>query len=76
MAKTIKEEKVELTIPRSDVNVSINTEVCFVNGKRYELKVGETMLVPRVVKDILTESSKTYIKSQKNENNGTMLSTY
>lgn len=76
MARVTKEERVELTLPKSDVNVNINTEVCFINGKRYELKVGETMLVPRVVKDVLMESTKNYIKSQKNENNGTMLSTY
>ena len=74
--KKIVDERVELNLPISEVNTNINTEVCFVNGKRYEIKLGKTVKVPPVVRDILLESKNNYLKSQKGIDADKPLSTY
>ena len=77
MAKA-KEDTVLINIPLSEVNTSENTKVYMVNGKRYEIKMGEDVEVPRFLYDIIRESDKVYRVSQTNENANktTPLNTY
>ena len=61
-----KENLVTINIPLSDVNSSENTKVYMVNGKRYEIKMGEDVEVPKFLADIIKESEKSYRTSQFN----------
>lgn len=49
---------VQMTLPESAIDETNTHEVIFAQGKRFQIKKGETVSVPPYIKDLYEESAK------------------